>query len=77
MGPALFAVSWFFVKILCFITVFGKFVQLTSSHILETFGLRHSIDGAFLLRYTNFRPIDFFPSYDEKKNILRIICRYF
>jgi hypothetical protein len=44
------------------ISVFGKFVQLTSNHMLETFGLRHSIEGAFLLRYTNFGPIDSFPS---------------
>ena len=55
------------------ITVFGKFVKLIPNRNLETFGFHHSIEGAFLLTYTNFRPIDSFPS-QEKANVLRTIC---
>ena len=40
----------------------GKFVQLVSKRIAETFGFCHSIEGGFLLRYTNFGPIGSFPS---------------
>ena len=37
------------VNIFLYITVFGKFVQLISSRILQIFALRHSIESAFLL----------------------------
>ena len=40
----------------------GKFVQLVSKRISETFGFCHSIEGRFLLRYTNFGLIGSFPS---------------
>ena len=51
-------------------------MQLVSKCISETFGFCHSIEDAFLLRYTNFDPIRSFPSY-EKKNVLRIMCFHF
>ena len=51
-------------------------MQLVSKRISETFGFCHSIEGGFLLRYTNFGPIDLFPSY-EKKNVLRTMCLHF
>ena len=54
----------------------GKFVQLVSKRISETFGFCHSIEGGFLLKYTNFGPIGSFPSY-KKENILRTICLHF
>ena len=41
--------------------------------VSQTFDFCHSIQDAFLLRYTNFGPIDSFPSY-EKKNVLRSMC---
>ena len=44
------------------ITLYGKFVQLIPNRILETFGLHHFIEGAFLLKSINFRPIGSFPS---------------
>ena len=44
----------------------GKFVQLVSKRVSETFGFCHSIEGGFLLRYTNFGPIVSFPSYEKK-----------
>ena len=59
-----------------FIRLSGKFVQLVSKRISETFGFCHSIEGTFLLRYTNFGPIASFPSY-EKKNVLRTMCLHF
>ena len=40
----------------------GKFVQLISKCISETFGFCHSIENGFLLRYTNFGPIGSFLS---------------
>ena len=54
----------------------GKFVQLVSKRISETFCFCHSIEGVFLLRYTNFGPISSFPSY-EKKQVLRTMCLHF
>ena len=54
----------------------GKFVQLVSKRISDIFGFCHSIEGAFLLRYTNFGPIASFSSY-EKKNVLRTMCLHF
>ena len=51
-------------------------MQLVSKCISEEFGFSHSIQGGFLLRYTNFGPIDSFPSY-EKKNVLRTMCLHF
>ena len=44
----------------------GKFMQLVSKRISETFGFCHSIEGEFLLRYANFGPIGLFPSYEKK-----------
>ena len=43
----------------------GKFVQLISKCISETSDSCHSIEGGFLLRYTNFGPIASFPSYEK------------
>ena len=40
--------------ILRLIRLSGKFVQLVSKRISETFGFCHSTEGGFLLRYTNF-----------------------
>ena len=42
-------------------------MQLISKRISETFGFCHSIEGKFLLRYTNFGPIASFPSYEKKR----------
>ena len=38
-----------YIYIYIHITMSGKFVQLTPGRILQTFGLHHSIEGAFLL----------------------------
>ena len=45
-----------------YIRLSGKFMQLVSKRICETFGFYHSIEGTFLLRHTNFGPIGSFPS---------------
>ena len=58
-----------------YITVFGKFVQLTPNLILETVGLPHSTEGAFLLRYTNFHPIDSFPSEEKFEELFVFISK--
>ena len=59
-----------------YIRLYEKFVHLISKRISETFGFCHSIEGAFLLRYTNFGPIGSFPSY-EKKSVLGTMCLHF
>ena len=53
-----------------------NFVQLVSKRISETFGFCHSMQGGFLLRYTNFGPTGSFLLYEEK-NVLRTICPHF
>ena len=40
--------------------MYGKFVQLIPNSIFQTFGLHHSLESAFLLTSTNFRPIGSF-----------------
>ena len=67
----------FFKKQLHNIRLSGKFVQLVSKRISETVGFCHSIEGEFLLRYTNFDPIASFLSYEKKKNVLRTMCLHF
>ena len=44
-------------------------MQLIPNHILEIFGLHHSIEGAFLLRYTNFRSVGSFLSQERKNHL--------
>ena len=56
------------------ITVFGKFVQLIHNRILETSDLHHSIEDVFLLRYTNFRPIN--SSFSRKKNFKNYLSSF-
>ena len=55
----------------------GKFVQLVSKCISETFGFCHSIVGAFLLRYTNFGLIGSFLSYEKKKRFENHVSSFF
>ena len=45
----------------------GKLVQLVSKRISETFDFCHSIEGAFLLRYTKFWSDGFISFVHEKK----------
>ena len=53
----------------------GKFVQLVSKRISETFGFCHSIEGAFLLRHQFWS--NWFISFVRKKNVLRTKCLHF
>ena len=59
-------ITLFHVRQDIYIRLSGKFVQLVSKRISETLGFCHSIEGAFLLRYTSFGPIGSFPVYEKK-----------